>query len=642
MKQKQKITRVEHLYEPYPYQEEALETVREAVLAKRPAGLVFMGGGLGKTMVAAFYVRERFKINPKARCLFLCHTLFPLSQAQGKFSKVLGNEVSHGYLTSSKHNWMEARVLYASFQTMRKYLHLFPPDTFELVVVDETHHMMANTFLPVVQHFKPVFLLGITMTRTRSDGLDIRTVYGKPLYELPLEKALTQGLLTNVEYHIKNDNVSLGEKIHTEAGTFRRSQLNRSVFIPDRDKKIAALIIEQMDKMESPRMIVFTSSIAHTEIMANLIPGTIPVHSDLDADDARLRLELYSQGVIRGIVVVDICNEAIDVAATNFLVFLRIASTEIINQQFCRCTRKHPGKDISIIFDFVRNAQRIGDMIRLLKALEEEQKNIKPKSKSNQLHSKPRSLLRVYLDSVYSFESNELSIHDLMKGPYPTWQEAQAALPALHIESIYEYKVRYTRNPRLPKSLVIAYPDYPGDAAFFTSRHYETCKEASDAAIRLGIKSMLEYTQKYLFDPLLPQDPETEYPDYPGHEIFFGKFYYTWQEAAVAAKLLGITSSPKYCQERMYELDTRLPSNPAKTYADWVDWGTFFGSTVKYSTWQKAASAAKALKINTFNEYVTQKKYKFDPKLPGRPDKKYTDFPSWPDFFQMRSDFEFL
>ena len=73
---------------------------------------------------------------------------------------------------------------------MRNYIDIFDPDEFDYIIVDESHHSPAETYLPTINHFRPKFLLGITATPNRMDLKDISEIYGKPVFELPLEKAL--------------------------------------------------------------------------------------------------------------------------------------------------------------------------------------------------------------------------------------------------------------------------------------------------------------------------------------------------------------------------------------------------------------------------------------------------------------------
>ena len=107
-------------------------------------------------------------------------------------------------------------------------------------------------------------------------------------------------------------------------------------------------------------------------------------------------------------------------------------------------------------------------------------------------------------------------------------------------------------------------------------------------------------------------------------------FYSNWQEAAAAAMQLGIDNYPKY--KKLYKQDNRLPCKPDQSYADFPGWIQFFGRQKKnfYPTWQEAAEAARRLGIKRSIDYYYV--YKGDGRLPSNPGKFYSDFPGFKKF----------
>ena len=47
------------------------------------------------------------------------------------------------------------------------------PDHFDVVIVDEFHHAAAESYKKLLEHVRPIELLGLTATPERSDGLPI-------------------------------------------------------------------------------------------------------------------------------------------------------------------------------------------------------------------------------------------------------------------------------------------------------------------------------------------------------------------------------------------------------------------------------------------------------------------------------------
>ncbi len=113
---------------------------------------------------------------------------------------------------------------------------------------------------------------------------------------------------------------------------------------------------------------------------------------------------------------------------------------------------------------------------------------------------------------------------------YPTWQEASKAAIRLGItRSGREYANVYKKDKRLPGNPNGAYPNFPGWLKFlgrsevFTRDAYPNWKEASKAAIRLGIQTGREHHKRYREDNLLVSHPDTFYPDFPGWDKYLGK-----------------------------------------------------------------------------------------------------------------------
>jgi len=160
------------------------------------------------------------------------------------------------------HLWILQRVektahsvdfLFASFQTMRKHLKDFRPDEFDYIVVDESHHIYGDTFIDVVTYWKPQFLLGMTATPDRSDGQDIRKVFGTEVFCLPLEEALAQNLLTPVDYRMITDEIQLEGKITSGDRKLSINRLNRSISFPKGMTKSSASSRSTQRRLNSHR-----------------------------------------------------------------------------------------------------------------------------------------------------------------------------------------------------------------------------------------------------------------------------------------------------------------------------------------------------------------------------------------------------
>jgi hypothetical protein len=243
---------------------------------------------------------------------------------------------------------------------MREWKSIFKKHEFDYIIVDESHHTHAATYLPTLQYFLPKFLLGITATPNRTDLKDIRDVYGYELFELLLEDALARDLLTPVDYRVVMDGLVNLEVLNTPIGKLTIKDLNRKLFIPKRDEEITQLIQQHLEGIPNPRVMIFCRTTVHCDRLAQKIPGSVPIHYGLDQKEQRLRLESFRSGLTRTVLTVDKFNEGIDIPEANIIVFLRsTASPTVFFQQLGRGLRKSKGKKKVLVLDFVANCDRL-------------------------------------------------------------------------------------------------------------------------------------------------------------------------------------------------------------------------------------------------------------------------------------------
>jgi superfamily II DNA or RNA helicase len=82
---------------------------------------------------------------------------------------------------------------------MLENLHrMFPPDFFDLVLIDEAHHTAAATYTNVRLHFRAARFCYVTGTPNRSDGVSIDATV---VYHFPRQQAIARGWLKQPRFH---------------------------------------------------------------------------------------------------------------------------------------------------------------------------------------------------------------------------------------------------------------------------------------------------------------------------------------------------------------------------------------------------------------------------------------------------------
>ena len=135
------------------YQTEALARVKDAYKAGKRRVLVSLPTGTGKTVVFAHFPTA---LRMKKRLLVLAHREELLTQAEQKF-RAVDPGLKIGIERAEERAASDTQVVIASVQTLAHSqgarLSRFNPDDFSIIVVDEAHHAVAESYRRIIQPF---------------------------------------------------------------------------------------------------------------------------------------------------------------------------------------------------------------------------------------------------------------------------------------------------------------------------------------------------------------------------------------------------------------------------------------------------------------------------------------------------------
>ena len=337
-------------------QKEALKRLKKLRIENCKKALLISATGTGKTFLSAFDVAI---FQPKS-CLFIVHRRNIAEAAMKTFKKVIKQNKSFG-LFSGSHKELEADFLFTTIQTLSKSnnLNQFKPDHFDYIIIDETHRAGAKSYTKVIEYFKPQFMLGMTATPERTDGLDIFSLFDHNIaYEIRLHRALEENMLTEFHYYGVQDltvnGIEINEKsdfIHLEA----KERINHIIDISKTYGTDDGII----------RGLIFCSRKDECRSLSSIFNqrgyNTIALTGESSEDSRKQaieRLESNNENKLDYIFTVDIFNEGIDIPRVNQIIMLRPTNSAIIFvQQMGRGLRKVKGKKYVTIIDFIGNYQ---------------------------------------------------------------------------------------------------------------------------------------------------------------------------------------------------------------------------------------------------------------------------------------------
>jgi superfamily II DNA or RNA helicase len=351
------------------HQEKAIEELKRTFLNDTGRGLISLATGLGKTFVAGSFINWLYnEVGFHLNILILADKRSLIEQFDRAIWTSLPKSVSTHLLHQSEKPGYDSGVTIATFQSFAKYKEENPELQYDIVIVDEAHHSMAPTYKDVIMSLNARYLLGLTATPFRRDNQRIEELFGSPLVKIGVEEAIKNHLLCKVNYILHTDNIDEDWITLNSNQGYTIKQLNKKVFLPERDDAIAEIIINYWNKKGAKKGIIFCNSNEHCERVESIMRSqriptqALTMRAGNNREQAR-RLRAFRQGQLNFITCFDMLNEGIDVPDVDMIVFLRVThSPTYFLQQLGRGLRKpkdNPEKEL-LVLDFVADLRRIG------------------------------------------------------------------------------------------------------------------------------------------------------------------------------------------------------------------------------------------------------------------------------------------
>ncbi len=342
-----------------PHQEEALEALALLRSGGNTIALVTHAQGAGKTVTAIADARRLAR-----RTLFVAHTQPLVNQAQLEFQRHWP-EVDTGLFLDERHD-VDTFNVAGTVQSVARYLDRFTPDAFGYVIIDEAHHATGETYQKLLRYFRPQFTLGLTATPDRADGTSALEVFQNAAHRLSLRDAVEKGELVPIRCVRVRTNVDLSRVRFNQVQYYRRD-IEEAVRVPSRDKLI---VDTYQSHVPGRKAVVFCVNVRHAEdvallfrqagLVARSVSGRMPIQ------ERKACLEEFSHGRVRVLCACDLLNEGWNCPDIEVLMMARPTLSRVIYlQQLGRGTRKAPGKDCLVVFDFVDNATQYNQSLSL-------------------------------------------------------------------------------------------------------------------------------------------------------------------------------------------------------------------------------------------------------------------------------------
>lgn len=337
-----------------PYQQEAREAVQKEWTEGRKRTLLVLPTGTGKTVVFSKIIEDQ--VREGKRVLVLAHRSELLDQASDKLKTAtgLGTALEKAENTSIG-SWY--RVVVGSVQTMQreKRLNQFPPDWFDVIVVDEAHHAISDGYQKVLNYFKDSEVLGVTATPDRGDMKNLGSYFDSLAYEYSLVQAIKDGYLSKIKALTIPIDLDLSS-VSMSAGDFKASDVRTAL-----DPYLVQIADEMAEYCKDRKTVVFLPLVKTSQKFRDILNerGFKAAEVNGESKDRAKVLEDFEKGRYNVLCNSMLLTEGWDCPSVDCVVVLRPTKVRALYSQMVgRGTRLFPGKDELLLLDFLWHTER--------------------------------------------------------------------------------------------------------------------------------------------------------------------------------------------------------------------------------------------------------------------------------------------
>lgn len=302
------------------YQSRLVEAAEKS-LRKKGNTLLKAATGAGKTIMLADLARRI-----GGRTLILQHRQELVAQNRAKFESV-NPGVRTSVIDASGRSWAGDAV-FAMQQTLTRHLDELPQ--FDLVIVDEVHHVVARTYADIIDAATPPMLAGFTATPARGDKKSLRKYFDNMAGSVGIRELVGLGFLVPPRAFIVDVGVQARLSAIKTPSAFGDQREVEAVL--DTVPINAEVVRHWQEKAADRQTVVFASTVKHAEdvcqtfiaagVRAAVVTGAMPDR------ERREILAAFDRREIQVITNVAVLTEGWDSQPVSCVILLRQCSEQ--------------------------------------------------------------------------------------------------------------------------------------------------------------------------------------------------------------------------------------------------------------------------------------------------------------------------
>lgn len=337
-----------------PYQEEARTKIKDEWDKGNKKTLLVLPTGCGKTIVFAMIAADMVKKGK--RVLILAHRAELLEQAADKIRKSTGLICSVEKAEESCiGSWFMITI--GSVQTLQKEKRLsrFNNEHFDVIIVDEAHHCISDSYQRVLNYFNTANVLGVTATPDRGDMRNLGQYFESLAFEYTLPKAIKEGYLSPIKALTIPLKLDLSG-VAMQSGDFKVGDLGTAL-----DPYLEQIAKEMSNYCKGRKTVVFLPLVKTSQKFTELLnqAGFRAAEVNGNSDDRAEILKDFDENKYNVICNSMLLTEGWDCPSVDCVIILRPTKVRsLYSQMVGRGTRLYPGKENLLLLDFLWHTER--------------------------------------------------------------------------------------------------------------------------------------------------------------------------------------------------------------------------------------------------------------------------------------------
>lgn len=269
-----------------------------------------------------------------------------------------GRGVTVGVVKADR-NVVGAHIVVASVHTLRSAKRLEQLHTPTLVIVDEAHVSMSDTYAQVFGAFAEARVAGFTATWTRSDSRRLGDFWQKIVYQRGIRWAIREGFLVPPKALSIGAPEGMTDGVRTRGGDYVDADLGRAVALPEvRDNVVRGY----REHAAGAAGVLFAPTRESADYFGQALRDAgIPaagIYAGTGARDRRVIFDAYRRGTVKVLTTCSALAEGWDAPWCRVAMLCRpTRHAGRYVQQVGRVLRPWPGKTDALVLDFAGGSQ---------------------------------------------------------------------------------------------------------------------------------------------------------------------------------------------------------------------------------------------------------------------------------------------